>query len=196
MLLQGSPKKQRVVLMPCSNKAVSTTPFDCPKIELYSKFKKIMPWLSTSLKRKGRNLYKQFVYMSKLYPGDGQKLLNRVKEEFRKHESCKDETVIKKQFAYARWQLKDLEGVHQVHKYRYLKRNYTETSETKMRYKQNIKTCFNLLTKDNFLRTQTHLKKFKQIQCSTGYFFFLFFIQRSTIQINKLNLLKIIFFKI
>jgi len=91
-------------------------------------FSNIMPWLNDAFKRKGRDLYKQFLFLSKVYPGDGIKIMQRVRTEYYSYEHCTDEAEIKQAFNRAKWHIKELEGTTQFAKYRFLKKNYEFSS--------------------------------------------------------------------
>ena len=88
-----------------------------------------MPWLSPSIKSKARQLYKEFVWMSKRYPKDGDRVLARVKREFVQLENEKDEKTIKQALAKGRWYLKEYQAVTQFHKYRKMNEAYGKEGE-------------------------------------------------------------------
>ena len=85
-----------------------------------------MPWLNNNFRRQGLQLYRQFVYLSKIYPGDSKYILNRARDEFYSYADVKDEKEIKKAFSNAKWYLKEIEGTAKLAKYRFMKRNYEE----------------------------------------------------------------------
>eukprot|EP01083_Nonionella_stella_P251019 866530_1 len=99
----------------------------------------IMPWLNKSIKQQGHRLYKQFIYLSKIYPGDGKKIIQKVRDEFYAHSHETDEQEIKQAFNKGKWHLKELEGTTRIAKYRFLKKNY----------ESNITNSPNPIDKDN-----------------------------------------------
>ena len=90
-----------------------------------------MPWLSNTFKRKGHELYKQFIYLSKVYPGDGRKMMQRVRSEYYSFSQSTDEEEIKQAFNRAKWHIKELEGTTKMAKYRFLKKNYESNNTDK-----------------------------------------------------------------
>lgn len=90
-----------------------------------------MPWINNNLKRQGIQLYKQFVYLSKIYPGDRQTVMKRVRDEYYSYQNETDPQEIKKAFNNAKWYLKEIEGTAKVAKYRYMKRNYDDKDQSK-----------------------------------------------------------------
>ena len=85
-----------------------------------------MPWLNHKLKRQGYQLYKQFVHLAKVYPGDSKYIMNRLRNEYYSYQNETDEKTIKKAFNDAKWYLKEIEGTAKMSKYRFMKRNYEE----------------------------------------------------------------------
>ena len=69
-------------------------------------------------------MYKQFVYLSKLYPGDSRIVMNKVRNKYYELEHCTDKQQINKAFAFGLWNIKELQATRSISKYRYLKNNY------------------------------------------------------------------------
>ena len=88
-----------------------------------------MQWINNGVKRQCLDLYKQFLFASKIYPGDGRVVMQKVRERYYSYADCTDEKVIRKAIKDGKWYLKEMEGTAKIAKYRFIKTRY-ESNDT------------------------------------------------------------------
>ncbi len=89
-----------------------------------------------SLERSARSLVKQALWAARFYPVPGYDAVKKkIREEVAASRDLRDPEQIKQAIARGRWQLRELEALNRLHKYRAVKKRYYD-EETKEETKQ------------------------------------------------------------
>lgn len=76
-------------------------------------------------KTKILELYKDFLFIGKYYPGKEYKdVKNIIRNAFKKNKDVKDEKEVEKLYQHGKYVYKEIEALISLKKYRTLKRNY------------------------------------------------------------------------
>jgi hypothetical protein len=78
----------------------------------------------SSLRSQVIQLYKQFLWASRSYPAGYAAARGKVKDGFMKMKNEKDPAKITEGIERGKYIIKELEALHQLHKYRALKKSY------------------------------------------------------------------------
>ena len=99
---------------------------------------------TTVMNPRVRQLYKELIFTASLYSSlPLETCRNKIKKEFFKNKDLAEDSVeFKKALAWGRWQIKEMQGAHEISLYRKMRNHYEEED-----YESMAPTPFSDLTK-------------------------------------------------